>query len=747
MIKAMKYHTLSIAVFALLVFVATVTAVDAQATRLTPAFPGAEGYGMYTTGGRGGIVYHVTTLEDNVDAPVKGMFRYAVNQVGPRTIVFDVSGTIHLKGSLSVANDDITIAGQTAPGDGICVADWPFAIFANNVVVRYIRVRLGNVNVSRTEGDGGHEGDGFGGNGQANIIIDHCSISWSIDECLTFYGNRNTTVQWCMATNSLNEAGHSKGAHGYGGMVGGGRTSYHHNLFAHHQSRTPRFCSRDVCPTSINNPTDYRNNVNYNWGKLGCYGAEGIDINMVNCYYKPGPTTIKNALGYQERFVAPGPATIPNNFWSHFHLSGNVNTVSSRATTDNYLYGLWAQIASTSWGYSVKTKDTINLSAPMPYAYVTTHSAEDAYAKVLDYAGCSLHRDAYDTIMINDVRTGDASFTATMADGSTYPGIINSPNDVVYKDGTKGYPVLNSTVALKDSDSDGIPDEWEKANGLNPYGASDGNIVAADGYTNLEHYLNTIVDGITKAQNAGGAIMGEDLARTGLLETPTTTSALAIGVPSVDYLSLYKLPTKFADDLALMNGGTLLDVNGISTVNDMRRGDYITFTLNNTYEQAYTVKFKAATNQSDIIKVNIKIVDANDTYYCNKDVTITNNGATTFNSYSVPTTSMPVGAYFMIVTMKNASGGKYGGNLEQFQMLGSKVTTGTDAPVLSACEVNSNRGKLVLRTSEPQVITIVDLAGRKVRSERLHSGENEIYGLNPGLYLIQMGNKTAKVIF
>lgn len=668
-------------VLVLLVLTTKATANDAVTTRETPAFPGAEGYGMYTTGGRGGTVYHVTTLEDNVNNPTKGMLRYAVNQVGPRTIVFDVSGTIHLKGSLSVSNDDITIAGQTAPGDGICLADWPFAISANNVIVRYIRVRLGNENVSRADGDGGHEGDGFGGNEQANIIIDHCSVSWSIDECLTFYGNRNTTVQWCLVTNSLNEAGHSKGAHGYGGMVGGGRTSYHHNLFAHHQSRTPRFCSRDVCPTSKDRPTDYRNNVNYNWGKLGCYGAEGIDINMVNNYYKPGPTTLKHATGYQERFVAPGPATTPSspfNHWAHYHLAGNVNTGSSRATQDNFLYGLWAQVASTSWGYSVKTKDTINLKVPMPFAYVTTHKAADAYERVLDHVGCSLHRDAYDSIMIHDVRTGTASFTATMSDGSTYPGIINDPNDVVYKDGTRGYPVLNGTVAPKDSDGDGIPDKWETANGLNAYKASDGNLVGAEGYTNLERYLNALVEATTTAQQVGGELMGEDIARTGLLEVPSTTSSLAISIPTEDDLSLYKLPTKLSDNLALMNGGTLKEVDGIMTVNDMRRGDYIAFTLNNTYEQAYTVKFKAATSQSDLIKVNVKVVDANDKAYCDKDVTITRGGASTFNNYAVATTSMPAGAYFMIVTMKNASGGKYGGNLEQFQLIGSKMTTGID---------------------------------------------------------------------
>lgn len=248
----------------------------------TPAFPGAEGFGRYTTGGRGGNVYHVTSLKD--DARLKGTLRWALAQSGPRTIVFDVSGTIHLSSGLTISSNT-TIAGQTAPGDGICIADYPVSI-AGNCIVRYMRFRLGNTNVTANGADGW---DGLTVMDTHDVIVDHCSISWSIDECCSILGNTNTTLQWSIIDQSLVNAGHSKGAHGYGGNWGGSGASFHHNLIAHHGSRTPRLGPRPT--TQLDERMDMRNNVIFNFGGNGCYGGEGMNVNIVNNYYKPGPAT------------------------------------------------------------------------------------------------------------------------------------------------------------------------------------------------------------------------------------------------------------------------------------------------------------------------------------------------------------------------------------------------------------------------------------------------------------------------
>lgn len=480
------------------------TPAQADTKEKTPAFPGAEGFGRYTTGGRGGAVYHVTTLEDTNS---KGSFRWACNQKGARTIVFDVSGTIYLTSSLNLQYGDVTIAGQTAPGDGICIADWPFTIKADNVILRYLRFRCGNRNVAH------HEGDGLGAMDRHDIIVDHCSVSWSIDECLSVYGSKNLTVQWCIASQSLQNAGHSKGAHGYGGNWGGSGASYHHNLMVHHTSRTPRLGPRPS--TQTDERMDMRNNVIYNWGGEGCYGGEGMNVNIVNNYYKPGPTTEKRDQTRQMRIAAVGIRTSsytahdsdkPNEWdkmwhvWGKYYVNGNVNTKYPKVTKDNWTYGIYNQIDNSKVDntYTQATKDSIRLDQPMAFVAVTTHSAHDAYERVLDYAGCSKSRDELDAVIINDVRDSIATYTGN---GCT-PGIINTQDDA------GGWPTLTGKKAPKDSDGDGIPDDWEDIHGLDMDDASDGKKVTASGYTNLEIYLNSLVSNITKAQNAGGQQRG-----------------------------------------------------------------------------------------------------------------------------------------------------------------------------------------------------------------------------------------------
>ena len=485
---------------------------DFMLAQTTPSFPGAEGFGRYTTGGRGGAVYHVTSIAD--DGSV-GTFRWALNKAGKRTIVFDVSGTIHLTSSLGISSPNVTIAGQTAPGDGICIADYPFTIGASNIIVRFIRIRLGNLNVAY------HEGDGFGGMDQQNIIVDHCSVSWSIDECLSVYGMKNATVQWCIASQSLRNSGHIKGAHGYGGNWGGSGASYHHNLMAHHDSRTPRLGPRPS--TQTDERMDMRNNVIYNWAGNGCYGGEGMNVNIVNNYYKPGPGTKQRSAAIQYRISSVGirttaycetyPSFAPMlHVWGDFFVNGNYMYGNNDVTSDNWTKGMYAQISNSTnvdYLFTQATKDTLKLSAPINYPYTTTHTPEKAYEQVLKYAGASLSRDWVDTLMVYDTRNGLASHTGT-GSGDVY-GIIDSQNDNKPSNAPgdwSPWPTLNSTACPVDTDKDGIPDAWETANGLNPDNAIDGSTLNSDGYTMLEVYMNSLVAGIMNEENVGGVASG-----------------------------------------------------------------------------------------------------------------------------------------------------------------------------------------------------------------------------------------------
>ena len=519
----MKRQLITNITLMLLVLLAGITTISAEeAKEKTPAFPGAEGFGRYVSGGRGGKVYHVTNLEDSGT----GSLRWAISQNGSRTIVFDVSGTIHLKSVLNIKGGNLTIAGQTAPGDGICIADYPVSIQANNVILRYLRFRLGNKYVTE---NGADSWDGLGGMDQQDIMVDHCSVSWSIDECLSIYGVKNSTVQWCISSQSLQDAGHSKGAHGYGGNWGGSGISYHHNLMAHHESRVPRLGPRYT--TQLDERMDMRNNVFYNWAGNGCYGGEAMKVNIVNNYYKPGPGTAQISAVRQRRIAGIGirtskyVKTYPDyqpteHIWGKFYVDGNVNSKYSDVTNDNWTYGIYNQITNSDNDnlFTATTKDTMKLSQPIDFVYVTTHTAAEAYNKVLAYAGCCLTRDEVDQLIINDTQNGLATHTGS----GNHNGIIDSQEDNKPVDADanwSAWPTLNSSEAPKDTDGDGMPDAWETANGLNPNDAKDGSSVGEDGYTNLENYLNSLVAHITEGQLAGGTPLGNIVKEEPLVST------------------------------------------------------------------------------------------------------------------------------------------------------------------------------------------------------------------------------------
>jgi hypothetical protein len=414
------------------------------------AFPTAEGYGKYTVGGRGGEVYEVTNLNDSGE----GSLRAALEAEGPRTVVFRVSGTI--TGNFSIKNDNITIAGQTAPGDGITIRG-NLSTSADNIIIRYIRVRFDPSMGAN---------DGIGGRYHKNIIFDHVSASWSTDETLTLYHNENTTVQWCIIAEACPKG--TTDEHRFGGIWGNNFGTWHHNLIAHNASRNPRWASG--CGYN-----DYRNNVIYNWEYASSYGGEARQkgdrrnppiehstINMIANYYKPGPATESKV---KSRITAPssrdGDADA-GKWW----------------VSDNFVEGSPTVTANNLLGVT-KTSSAYRLNEPWPAMEIDQQTAEEAFQSVLDHAGCSLPtRDRVDADIIDDVLHGTAKY------GNK--GIIDSPSDV------GGWPELKSVPAPIDNDHDGMPDSWETKNNLNPKDAGDRNKVGVDGYTMLEKYLNSV---------------------------------------------------------------------------------------------------------------------------------------------------------------------------------------------------------------------------------------------------------------
>lgn len=460
------------------------------------AFPGAEGAGKYVTGGAGGDVYVVTSLADDGS---EGTLRWAVEKKGKRTIVFAVAGIIDLQTDLKIANGDVTIAGQTAPGDGICLKRGSVVVASDNVIIRFLRFRLGD-ELRTTDTDGKKDADAIWGRNLKNVIIDHCSMSWSTDECASFYGNTNFTMQWCLVAESLYASLHPKGNHGYAGIWGGSPATFHHNLLAHHTSRTPRLCGSRYTGKPDEEKVDIRNNVFYNWGPTnGGYAGEGGYYNFVNNYYKPGKSTNtkKNIIN---RIFSPngddGSETNAKGVWGHFYLSGNVFD-SNPTEVDEKYQSLITSVNNDNWvGLQPKASDDVplpsggeaelRLSSEVAFntfdvnAY--TQSANEAYTSVLKYAGASLKRDAVDIRIVSEVENG----TPSSKDSTN--GIVDSQKQV------GGWPSY-SGMPLADTDKDGMSDEWELLKGLDPEDKSDAiKYNLSPEYTNLEVYINSLVE-------------------------------------------------------------------------------------------------------------------------------------------------------------------------------------------------------------------------------------------------------------
>ena len=488
----------------------------------TPAFPGAEGHGRYVTGGRGGTVIHVTNLNDSGT----GSFRQAVKGSSKKTVVFDVGGVIALKSDVSIGANT-TIAGQTAPKPGITLRYYTIKPAGDNIIIRFIRFRRGQ------EKDVNDGADASTARHYTGFIMDHSSLSWSIDEVASFYDNNNFTMQWCTIGESLNNAGHNKGAHGYGGIWGGKLASFHHNLICHVNNRSPRFNGARYDWTGYTDNklysqykwknavqaenVDFRNCVVYNCGN-GCYGGPGGGyINMVKNYYKTGPAAKTNLLT-TVTVGASGNAEGYPIYWtmtSRYFVDGNqIDGVDKGQEAFNYDDGTYiinGQRCSPDpkhyYGDTVAYVQNavgtdcvrIFLEEPTATGDVTTHSAATAFDKVLSYAGASLYRDDVDDRYDEEARTGVAFYYGSVTEK---PGRIDKVSDV------EGYTEADFGTGTRangfDTDKDGMPDDWETENDLNT-NKNDANAYTLDPkkmYTNLEVYLNSIVQNIVLKGNA-----------------------------------------------------------------------------------------------------------------------------------------------------------------------------------------------------------------------------------------------------
>ena len=441
---------------------------DAHAQMLV-AFPGAEGYGRFARGGRGGDVYHVTNLND----AGPGSFRQGFETVsGPRTIVFDVSGNIRLKSKLILSNKSyITIAGQTAPGDGITICDQTFGLSnCHDIIIRYIRLRLGDLDSSK----GG--ADVFVTDDIDNLILDHVSLSWSVDGTHDLRRGGNFTLQWCLLGEALNNSIHEKGAHG---MLGSyrdltGNLTLHHNIFTTSRDRHPTLGAGGKTKENFGHIVDFRNNIIYNWGQKTESGNQGGTTNFgdnlivaINNVWRPGPESDPKIQPISIKGTEPGEAC--------GYMEDNIFEEHDDWTRDNYAaldFERWR--SNPVYKYKGKLADWKRSLPTLGDNTPSTQPAMDAFNLILKNAGASLHRDAVDMRLVRDIKIRSGK-------------LIDSQEQV------GGWPGLKSKTAPKDTDRDGMPDKWEIRKGLDPKDGNDNNgDLNKNGYTNLEEYLHEL---------------------------------------------------------------------------------------------------------------------------------------------------------------------------------------------------------------------------------------------------------------
>jgi len=668
----------------------------------TPAFPGAEGYGRYVTGGRGGEIRHVTNLNNSGT----GSFRAAVSGSAKKIVVFDVAGIIELESDVTIGANT-TIEGQTAPKPGITLRYYSLRPNGDNIIMRFLRVRRGE---ERNVSDGA---DACWAKNFTGIIIDHCSFSWSIDEVSSFYDNCDFTMQWCTVGEGLANPGHSKGEHSYGGIWGGKGASFHHNMICHVQNRAPRLCgarygwkgydqSKYPGGTIKAEQVDLRNNLMYNWGTgNGAYGGMGGYHNIVNNYYKAGPATSNTKrvflCGKTTGADADGGIAIDpdkKGIYGHFYISGNYVTAAGSDAANYDWKGVKVDGVSG-------IPDTIKLSSPISTfvsADVTTHDAQTAYQKILDNVGASLFRDNVDERYTYEAMTGTTTYTGSATkDGkgnsvTHYPGII----DYVKDQGTYSLD-YNKRDASFDADNDGMADAWEKANGgdLEP---NDYTLDPKGWYTNLEIYCNSLVEDIMQAGNADALTpvneyypsctkvnvnadddqpddpsTGTDGSivwafNTGAAGTPTIMSSINSGIASTSVTLGSELKYDGTQNVTGLGAATKIQQTNVDATQTASTANAITFSLTTATGYKFlatSVEFSASRLGTNKGKMDVKWTDQGGTVALASAVTPNRNGTAphyTNYTYNVAKATATEGTCSLVINLYDLSFVKDGAN-------------------------------------------------------------------------------------